>query len=59
MDKSLESNAHAMDLIEAAEFMLAMLHKTELEDTLEHYECLATRLKSRGEAIREKLGTLL
>lgn len=59
IESSLNSKAHADDLVEAADFMLAMLHKTELEDTLEHYECLATRLKSRGEAIAKQTGTLL
>ena len=54
-----ESRAHAMDLLEAAEFMRAMLMKQPLTETLDHYEALAARLQARGAMIEENLGGLL
>jgi hypothetical protein len=53
------SREHAADLLEAADFMRAMLMKRPLAETLDHYEALAARLQARGKAIAENVGELL
>lgn len=50
-----DSPQHSADLLEAAEFIRAMLIHAPLTDTAEHYEALAARLNARGAAIVSNL----
>ena len=58
-DQLDNSNAHSQDLLEAAEFVRAMLSKQPLTETLDHYAALAERLRQRGEYIQRNIGGLL
>ena len=53
------SRTHAADLLEAADFMRAMLTKQPLTETLAHYEALAARLQARGAMVQDNIGGLI